>query len=212
MTRKKNETEEDRERLRAYQREYMKARYKRDPESAREKARAWYWKGRDSERQKSSKYGAFDPRNAKPRAQRKPLTEAQKEAARERSKKWLVENRDRAKKYRDAYCKKNADSARSRTRKWVKDNPGRARAMKVEKKARKLHATPKWANRFFIAEIYDLARRRNECGSGGVAWHVDHIVPLRSKLVCGLHVEHNLRVIPAAVNMQKKNSYWPDMP
>ncbi len=30
--------------------------------------------------------------------------------------------------------------------------------------------------------------------------------------LCGLHVEHNLRVIPAAVNLAKKNFYWPDMP
>jgi hypothetical protein len=37
-------------------------------------------------------------------------------------------------------------------------------------------------------------------------------VPLRSKLVSGLHVENNLRVIPARENNQKKNKHWPDMP
>lgn len=69
---------------------------------------------------------------------------------------------------------------------------------------------PAWANKFFIEEIYELARRRTEIT--GFPWHVDHIVPLKSELVCGLHVQSNLRVIPAVENHKKKNYFWPDMP
>lgn len=39
----------------------------------------------------------------------------------------------------------------------------------------------------------------------GIPHQVDHIVPLQSKIVCGLHVEHNLRVITATENARKKN-------
>ena len=80
----------------------------------------------------------------------------------------------------------------------------------AERYAKKTRATPAWANRFFIQEIYRLAELRTKML--GYSWHVDHIVPLRSKIVCGLHVEHNLQVIPGVENMKKHNSYWPDMP
>ena len=42
--------------------------------------------------------------------------------------------------------------------------------------------------------------------------HVDHIVPLNSPIVCGLHNEFNLQIIPPATNYHKSNNYWPDMP
>ena len=241
MTRKKVESPEDIERLRTYQREYMRRRYAANPDDARATARAAYWKDPAKYREKTREQRKKNPevvrarftdwanRNKEHRAAylektkerraalakargRKPQTEEQKIAARLRAKAWLSSNREKAKKYREEYSAKNADSAKARTKKWAKENPGRARALSVARKARKIGATPKWANQFFISEIYDLAKRRNDCMAGGVKWHVDHIVPLRSPLVCGLHVEHNLRVIPAVDNLKKHNSYWPGMP
>ena len=83
-------------------------------------------------------------------------------------------------------------------------------ARSAARRASKVRATPAWANQFFIKEAYALAQLRTK--ATGIEWHVDHVVPLKSKLVCGLHVEHNLQVIPATVNMSKNNRYWPDMP
>ena len=62
-------------------------------------------------------------------------------------------------------------------------------------------ATPSWANRFMIAEAYALARLRTKVL--GFPWEVDHKVPLKHKDVCGLHVEHNLQVIPMVTNRRK---------
>ena len=87
---------------------------------------------------------------------------------------------------------------------------GRCNAYSAKRKASKLRATPAWANPFFIREIYELAQLRTKIT--GFEWQVDHIVPLKSKLVCGLHVEDNLRVIPAVQNWAKNNKHWPDMP
>lgn len=57
---------------------------------------------------------------------------------------------------------------------------------------------PKWADMDKIREIY--VNRPEGC-------HVDHIIPLRGKLVSGLHVENNLQYLPIAENMKKHNTY-----
>lgn len=66
-------------------------------------------------------------------------------------------------------------------------------------------ATPKWANLDKIKNIY--LQCQNVTKQTGVLHHVDHIIPLKGKEVCGLHVETNLRIIPALVNMSKGNKF-----
>lgn len=133
-----------------------------------------------------------------------------REHLRMKGKKWYRENKELVdKKYKD-YYEKNKSDMQQRAIKWQKDNPHKANANCRARFARKLHATPSWANDFFIKEIYHLAALRTKIM--GFKWHVDHIVPLQSKTVCGLHVEHNLQVIPATQNLSKHNTYWPEMP
>lgn len=43
----------------------------------------------------------------------------------------------------------------------------------------------------------------------GVPHEVDHIIPLRSKLVAGLHCVENLQVLTAAANNAKGNTFTP---
>jgi hypothetical protein len=69
---------------------------------------------------------------------------------------------------------------------------------------------PPWADVDAILVVYADAIRL-ECETGR-EFHVDHIVPLRSPLVCGLHVPHNLQVIEGVENSRKGNRVWPDMP
>ena len=38
---------------------------------------------------------------------------------------------------------------------------------------------------------------------------VDHIIPLNSKVVCGLHIETNLRIIDLEENKSKGNRFKP---
>lgn len=87
-------------------------------------------------------------------------------------------------------------------------HPDKKRAERANRRANEIHACPKWLSdfdKFAIFEAYDLSRRRKI--ATGLAHHVDHIVPLRGKFVCGLHVAINLQVIPATTNLRKGRKY-----
>ena len=104
----------------------------------------------------------------------------------------------------------NLEKIRERSSVYAKANRGKRRKIKANYRALKIKASVTWANLFYIEEIYELAVLRSK--ATGITHHVDHIVPLNSKIVCGLHCEANLQVIPGASNVSKGNRYWPDMP
>ena len=69
-------------------------------------------------------------------------------------------------------------------------------------------ATPSWLTEddiFLFEEIYDLARLRTKVT--GLEWHVDHIIPINGRLVCGLHTPDNLQVILGSTNRKKSNKW-----
>jgi len=67
-------------------------------------------------------------------------------------------------------------------------------------------ATPPWITRKQKSEmraLYQIAITMSK--TTGEAYVVDHIYPLRSEFVCGLHVPWNLRVITREENLRKSN-------
>lgn len=103
----------------------------------------------------------------------------------------------------ERYARRAAD----RTLRYRKRYPEKHNAAVARRNAAKLLASPSWADRELIKEFYHLARLRTK--ATGIPWHVDHVVPLRGEAVSGLHVEHNLQVIPAKLNQAKGNRPWP---
>ena len=127
---------------------------------------------------------------------------------------WRAKRSEHVKAWRKKHTENNRERLRQYQRQYREQNRlelnVHARVANVKRKKYVITATPKWANDFFIKEIYHLAALRTKML--GYKWQVDHIVPLRSKLVCGLHVENNMRVIPQKDNQFKSNCYWPEMP
>lgn len=109
--------------------------------------------------------------------------------------------------------KRLTDVERAKRNDWskayLKAHPEYARAQTRKRKAIKLKATPGWASEQEILKIYEQAVTLEK--ESGIKYHVDHIVPLRSRYVCGLHVQDNLQVLDALTNISKNNRFWPDM-
>ena len=109
-----------------------------------------------------------------------------------------------------AYYHANKEERRVYARNYLRQNRTDVYARNANRRAARIKATPTWADVERIKEFYDCCRAFRMYT--GLEYHVDHIVPLNSKLVCGLHCEANLQVLEASENISKNNRYWPDMP
>lgn len=108
------------------------------------------------------------------------------------------------------YRMENSERERARKAAWEKANPHKVAAFVAARRAAKKLAIPCWQDPARLTSIYRKAQRLT--AELGKPHHVDHIVPLQSKIVCGLHCEANLRVIEGVENVRKGNRHWPDMP
>lgn len=101
-----------------------------------------------------------------------------------------------------------SETYKQRVKKWKESNRAKHNAYCMLRHASKMQARPKWLSQddlWMIEEAYSLAKLREQMT--GIKWHVDHIVPLRGKTVCGLHVPWNLQVITASENCSKRNKF-----
>jgi hypothetical protein len=131
-----------------------------------------------------------------------------REYAKAKTKEWRDANADRKRSYRKAAYAKNASEAKLASRIYRKNNLAKVNHWSRIRQCAKAQRIPVWLNsedKWIISEVYDLAKLRTKCT--GIAWHVDHIVPLRGKTVSGLHVPLNLQVIPESVNKVKRNYF-----
>ena len=129
-----------------------------------------------------------------------------------RKKQWILKNPELSVAHR-----KTADINRytnhkikvqQKNKNWKLKNPNKVAAMDAKRRAAIILRTPIWFtndDQWIVEEAYELAKLRTQIFK--FPWHVDHIIPLQGKLVSGLHLPHNLRVIPASDNLRKSNQF-----
>lgn len=114
----------------------------------------------------------------------------------------LEQSRERGRKNYLKYKEKIT----TRNSKWKLNNRGKANASAAKRRAKKHNATPAWLTEeclLKIDKIYILARKLTK--KTGTKYHVDHIIPLQGKTVCGLHVPTNLQILTQQENCSKSN-------
>ena len=101
-----------------------------------------------------------------------------------------------------------AEEKQAHRRKHKEENPDLYKALVSVRKRRHRAATPPW-----ITAEQKLQMRRLYLQAQGLTnitgerYVVDHIIPLISPEVCGLHVPWNLRVITQDDNLKKSNKF-----
>ena len=86
-------------------------------------------------------------------------------------------------------------------------DPAWANAWNVWKKMKEAKRVAPWAKFSDTVRFYREARELTT--RTGIRHEVDHIIPLRSKIVTGLHCVENLQVLTAAANVAKGASFTP---
>jgi hypothetical protein len=140
---------------------------------------------------------------------------------------WALDNEKRKGKPKSAaakaagqrYYAKNKDAVKARANARPKEevhqykkvhkqnNPDYYKSLTNVRKRRHREATPKWVDaeqKLAMRKTYLAAMQLTRVSSE--RYVVDHIYPLISPVVCGLHVPWNLRVMTQVDNLKKSNS------
>lgn len=113
---------------------------------------------------------------------------------------WNDVNRDEKNEKQREYQKDNLDRFRQGNRKYLKTTRGKVihKEKRARRRAAKLQATPAWVDRLGLLDVYENCPPEH---------HVDHIIPLQSTEVCGLHVPWNLQYLTAFDNASKSDEF-----
>lgn len=193
-------------------------------EACRERERRYSRENPDVNRRRSANYRRNSPEKCK--ANQRRYREKNREAIRAKNQRWQRLNPDKVRQKAIRYYYRHLEALRSRSRAYFEQNADRMRAYNREylkaryrsnpgyyiflsdRRRRRLDlATPAWVNWQSIEAVYKesflLSRRTGE------PYHVDHIDPLQSDLICGFHVASNLQVLLASENRKKQNRFTP---
>jgi 5-methylcytosine-specific restriction endonuclease McrA len=126
-----------------------------------------------------------------------------KDEVRDKKHDWYLKNREQV---IQTAATRPAAVLREYRNAWKEANKVQVRADTKARRRKHRDATPPWLTRkqkSEIRQLYQIAITMTQ--TTGEQYVVDHIVPLRGEVVCGLHVPWNLRVITQEENLKKSN-------
>jgi len=112
-------------------------------------------------------------------------------------KRWEKNNKEHLQNWRKEY-----DS------KYIKKNSEKINSYNAGRRAERISAIPSDIRKRDYSKIKEIYSDAKDC-----QWlpesklEVDHIIPLKNKKVCGLHVSWNLQILPRKQNNTKKNKF-----
>lgn len=121
------------------------------------------------------------------------------------NKRRYTEKKDKILLVNAAWRASNKEIHKVSQKRWKVENPEKVNYMTSLRRAKRKKATPEWADLDRIKHTYAHCNWLNKIFNLNL--HVDHIIPLSGKNVCGLHVHTNLQILPAEENMKKSNSF-----
>ena len=125
-----------------------------------------------------------------------------------RTRNWVEKNKDHHRSLVNRRYEENKEEISASFRERYASDPEYRKERLVNyylREERTRTATPPWIKRTDLLPFYKEARRRTS--ESGIPHQVDHIVPLKHDLVCGLNVPCNLQVISQEENLRKSNKF-----
>jgi len=172
-----------------------KEHYDKNQEAMQQRTREYTACNPEKAKEATRKYRVLNTEKIKIRTsiQRKAAYLLNKEKVIARNKAWRNENPDTLKRLREEYRV---------------NNPDKMANFSASSRASRTNSKPPWLTKQDKEDIRSLYTLRNQIMKDtGDIYHVDHIIPLRNSLVCGLHVPWNLQVILAKDNLRKSNKF-----
>ena len=109
-------------------------------------------------------------------------------------------NKEKLKPIRKKHQQNNKEMYLAAGRKWKRRNRHKMALFESARRAYTKKATPLWADKGLMTDMYA------EASYFGL--EIDHIIPLKSKIVCGLHWEGNFQLLTKSENSRKGNRLW----
>ena len=174
--------------------------------SDKEKAYQAAYYAKHAEAKKAARKRYYEENKTSCNAASKRYADEHREELNEYARQYYADNRDQLVADKAEYRKENPEKILEANRKWREANPDLLKANWARRRhlARARMKAMCELTKLVTEEAVMLCRERYE--ETGIKWHLDHMLPLRSKTVSGLHVWNNLQVIPEKMNTEKHNS------